>query len=131
MSKGIDWVEILALVLRCNPARSAGKILGFVARKTGKNLRKKDRRKKFGVCSPENWKKFEKKRSKLKPPHIFGTFSERNFHQRPKWGGVLFLIDWYMSLYINSGTRSSKRQVRNMTKVVNVYIFRCTYTEII
>ena len=47
MSKGIDWVEILALVLRCNPARSAGKILGFVARKTGKNLRKKDRR-----CNP-------------------------------------------------------------------------------
>ena len=30
------------------------------------------------------------------PPHIFGTFSERNFHKHPKWGGVLFLIDWYI-----------------------------------
>jgi hypothetical protein len=35
-------VEILALVLRSNPARSAGKI--------------------FGVCSLENWKNLRKKR---------------------------------------------------------------------
>ena len=24
------------------------------------------------------------------PPHIFGTFSERNFHKRPKWGGGVY-----------------------------------------
>ena len=77
--------KILALVIRretpakflrdcfCNPARSAGKIFGVCSQKTGNNLRKK--------------------RWKLKPPpHIFGTFSERNFHKHPKWGeGGLFL----------------------------------------